>query len=78
MEFKTDADVAHYSIMVSRLPKDIPPKLLQKRIKVQMQNMFGDDFMEVRVLGNYDKLYALCKKLKRNIEKQKVTEGTKR
>jgi len=40
--------------------------------------MFRNDFMEVRVLGNYDKLYALCKKLKRNIEKQKVTEGTKR
>lgn len=78
IEFRTDADVAHYTIMVSNLPTNVQTDLLQKRISTAMSTVFNSNeekcFVKVRVLGDYDHLYEMCVKLKRNIEKLRVVK----
>jgi hypothetical protein len=57
--------------MIHNLPTDQSPELLQKRITSALKEIFNKNnespFIKVRVLGDYDELYNLCVKLKRNI-----------
>ena len=71
--FKTDSDIAHYSIKVENLPTNQAPDVLQKKLTSVMKEVFngGHDvgaFIKVRVLGDYRDVYDLCVRLKRNIE----------
>ena len=75
VDFKTDTDVAHHSIMIHNLPTNVPPELLEKRISSVLREVFNKQysedvpFVQARVIGNYDETYDCCVRLKRNIEK---------
>lgn len=76
-DFKTDGDVAHYSIMIHNLPTNQSPQALQDKITEVLKEVFAlgpeeQPFVKVRVVGDYEKLYNLCVRLKRNIEKLRV------
>lgn len=41
VDFKTDTDVAHHSIMIKNLPTNVPPELLEKRICSVLRDVFN-------------------------------------
>ena len=64
VDFKSDLDIAHYTLMVEGLPKNNTKEFLDRRITQAMQKMWPPDasghspFLKARVLGDYDQVYS--------------------
>lgn len=78
--FKSDTDLASYAIMVQNIPQNKSIDEMQTLIGEAMLSMFPgiDDkspFIKVRVCGDFEKLYDNCVRLKRSIEKLKISRA---
>jgi hypothetical protein len=69
-DFKSDLDIARYTLLIEGLPRKLPVKDLQELMTQNFEIVFPANntghspFVKVRVIGDYDKLYSLCIQLK--------------
>lgn len=74
-----DIHIARYSLFVRNLPRNMGVEELQKTLTQKMLKMFPvnpetrrSNFVKARVIGDYNKLYKLCVRLKQNIDKLNI------
>jgi len=72
-DFK-DNQLSHFAIFVDNLPRDKDISSLQQQIENVMLRVFPADqtgkspFLKVKVIRNYNSLYAKCVALKKSID----------
>lgn len=69
VNFKTDADLAHYTLIVSNIPANYSVAEMEAKIQTTLTDIFGPSiFIQARVIGYYEQAYRNCVQLKEEIQ----------